>query len=747
MDRQDAQKTWNVLASAIDEIYNRNASQLSFEELYRNAYNLVLQKHGNLLYEGVSDKINKHLEETARSLGETNEKEVLEAMAVAWDEHKTTLSMCRDILMYMDRTYVVQQKRRPVYDLGLHLFRLTVWDHPKVKPVVINLLLEGIALEREGYQDDPTKYQKIIQMLIELGRADYTSAVYQSDFEAEFLGRTQEFYQNESLQFLSQNAAIDYVRKATARLKEETDRAHILGLPATTEGPLTTIMQTELIERHAKALVEMETSGFAAMLQDESKLEEMRCLYDLFVRVPSSVDHLRDALAARIKIDGGKLIRDQETGNSDPPSFIRGVLRMKAKFDSIVKYSFRDENRAQKRMKESFEDFLNRDARAASCLAIYVDELLRVGFRDASEEQIQRELEQAIVVFRFLSDKDIFEVYYKQHLAKRLLAGKSVSDEAERSMVSLLKSECGYQYTTKLEGMFNDMRISKETREEYKTYKRQQKDDAAKTVEIEVDVLTSGYWPSQNIPSCTLPTEIQNGIDHFSEFYLGKHTGRKLKWQTSTGGADLKACFGSGTDIRRYEFMVSTYQMCILLLFNDVDVLTYEQIRSRTQIPDSELRRHLISLCTPKNRILKKGSKVKSITSDDESFTFNTEYSSKHRRVRIPLVKETSLQSSSSKSASTGGKGSDDSSPDAVGGSVPVAVQEDRRYLTEAVLVRIMKARRTMTHNDLVAEATRQLSIRFTPSPQFIKLRIETLIEREYIERDEKEHRLYTYVA
>ena len=38
---------------AIDEIYNKNASVLSFEELYRNAYNLVLHKHGDLLYEGV----------------------------------------------------------------------------------------------------------------------------------------------------------------------------------------------------------------------------------------------------------------------------------------------------------------------------------------------------------------------------------------------------------------------------------------------------------------------------------------------------------------------------------------------------------------------------------------------------------------------------------------------------------------------------------------------------------------------
>jgi len=50
-------------------------------------------------------------------------------------------------------------------------------------------------------------------------------------------------------------------------------------------------------------------------------------------------------------------------------------------------------------------------------------------------------------------------------------------------------------------------------------------------------------------------------------------------------------------------------------------------------------------------------------------------------------------------------------------------------------------------HNELFAEVTRQLSVRFNPSPQFVKKRIESLIEREYLERSQEDHRLYSYVA
>ena len=46
--------------------------------------------------------------------------------------------------------------------------------------------------------------------------------------------------------------------------------------------------------------------------------------------------------------------------------------------------------------------------------------------------------------------------------------GKSASVDAEKSMLSKLKQECGGGFTSKLEGMFKDMELSKDVNNAFK---------------------------------------------------------------------------------------------------------------------------------------------------------------------------------------------------------------------------------------------------------------------------------------
>lgn len=62
MDEKYVENIWALLKNAIQEIQKKNNSGLSFEELYRNAYTMVLHKHGERLYAGLKEVVTEHLE-------------------------------------------------------------------------------------------------------------------------------------------------------------------------------------------------------------------------------------------------------------------------------------------------------------------------------------------------------------------------------------------------------------------------------------------------------------------------------------------------------------------------------------------------------------------------------------------------------------------------------------------------------------------------------------------------------------
>lgn len=86
----------------------------------------------------------------------------------------------------------------------------------------------------------------------------------------------------------------------------------------------------------------------------------------------------------------------------------------------------------------------------------------------------------------------------------------------------------------------------------------------------------------------------------------------------------------------------------------------------------------------------------------------------------MPLISAKEVNCTSDSSSGAREDGGDGAAPAsaASGESLPAEVEEERRHNVEAAIVRIMKARKTLSHNELVMETTRQLSTRFTPNPQ-----------------------------
>ena len=95
---------------------------------------------------------------------------------------------------------------------------------------------------------------------------------------------------------------------------------------------------------------------------------------------------------------------------------------------------------------------MNLNKRSPEYLSLFIDDKLKKGVKGLSDAEVESVLDKSMILFRFLQEKDAFEEYYKRHLARRLLNQKSASDDSEKMMISKLKSECGCQFTSKLEG-------------------------------------------------------------------------------------------------------------------------------------------------------------------------------------------------------------------------------------------------------------------------------------------------------
>ncbi|KAK6046010.1 cullin family protein [Cooperia oncophora] len=153
MDEKYVTQVWEMLKKAIQEIQRKNNSGLSFEELYRNAYEqMVLHKYGERLYTGLKQVVEDHLRNYVRvkivdSLDTGN---FLEVLNEAWSDHTTAMVMIRDILMYMDRVYVEQNKVEQVFHLGLAIFRDQVLYQDFIHLHLRTTMLSLIQQERRG---------------------------------------------------------------------------------------------------------------------------------------------------------------------------------------------------------------------------------------------------------------------------------------------------------------------------------------------------------------------------------------------------------------------------------------------------------------------------------------------------------------------------------------------------------------------------------------------------------------------
>jgi cullin-4 len=734
-------RTWEELDEALTAVFHGRQPAQPLEKLYRGVEDVCrkgeAEKLGEMLQARCDEYLGKEVLARIRSdSGGPNADAVtvLRTVLATWKAWTQQLTLIRSMFSWLDRTYLINSRKLPqINDGGLAIFRRMVFvarkdaeDEWTPGKQVLEGMCQLVDFDRRGDDRfDSSLLKESITMLNVCG-------VYGKSFEPMFLRKSSAYFTEFADERSTSSGLKDYISSCERLLKREDFRCAEYNFDSTTKRQLMHSAHEILIENYSNKLLD---SGSVAKLLDDNEVRSMQALYEL-LRLSGIQKRLRQPWEAYIRQSGTAIVTDKERGDE----MIIRLLELRKKLDIMIRDAFSRDDEFTWGLREAFGGFINDRSNASvwgtgtskvgEMIAKYIDMLLRGGLKtlpktllsdskDRADDErsglastgdedaeLDRQLDHALELFRFIQGKDVFEAFYKRDLARRLLMARSASQDAERNMLTKLKSECGSSFTHNLEQMFKDQELCRDEMAAYKLWKdgnRPGKND----IDLTVNVLSAAAWPTYPDVKVLLPAEVLTHIEDFDTFYKTKHTGRRLTWKHNLAHCVIKAKFDRGTK----ELLVSAFQAVVLVLFNQADktdgVLSYEQISHATGLSGGDLDRTLQSLACGKARVLSKAPKGRDVKPTD-TFTVNGAFSDPKYRVKINQIQ---LKETKEENQETHQR-----------------VAADRQFETQAAIVRIMKSRKTMTHLELVTEVIQQTIVRGAVDPAEIKKNIEKCV-------------------
>lgn len=757
----DLAQTWSFLEEGVDHIMtrlNEGVSYSKYMNLYTVAYNYCTSSkmHGSTLepsnplgggartganlmgsdlYNHLIKYFTAHLKGLRDASDNLQDEALLRYYAKEWDRYTTGANYINRLFTYLNRHWVKREKDEgrkgvyTVYTLALVQWKQNFFLHIQGKnQKLANAVLRLIENQRNGETIDVGLVKKVVDSFVSLGLDDSDSNkatfdVYKEHFETPFINATEKYYKHESESFLAENSISEYLKKAEERLKEEEDRVERY-MNSITRKTLVGKCEAVLIREHAEAMWE----DFQNLL-DFDKDEDLQRMYALLARIPEGLEPLRKKFEEHVKKAGlaavAKLTQAAGSGSAqsevEPKAYVDALLEVHAKNQETVNRSFKGEAGFVASLDRACKDFVNKNAATGSSstkspelLAKHADALLRKNNKVGEDNDLEDALNKVMILFKYIEDKDVFQTFYTTKLSKRLIHGVSASDEAEASMIAKLKEACGFEYTNKLQRMFTDMSLSKDLTDNFKEKMAQTHDETELDISFSVMVLGTNFWPlTAPTDKFVIPKDILPTYERFTRYYGQKHQGRKLTWLWNYSKNELRTNYLK----EKYILTCSSYQMAVLVQYNDHDTLSLDELLEATGISKEILVQVLGVLV--KAKIL--------INEEQDQYDLNPSYKSKKIRVNLNLPIKAEVKAESA--------------------DVLKTVDEDRKYVIQATIVRVMKARKQMKNQQLIQEVIAQISQRFTPRVPDIKKAIDTLLEKEYIERVEGQRDLFNYVA
>ena len=311
----------------------------------------------------------------------------------------------------------------------------------------------------------------------------------------------------------------------------------------------------------------------------------------------------------------------------------QSLIHIHHKFWRIITDEFDGEYPFLLPIQNAFESIMNETDDIILALASYCDKILK-SYHPLYNIDIT--MKHIGMLYGYIRDKDRFQYIYKHHLNSRLLPlttntlfSNSIGNEMK--MVKMLKSQHRSYWVTKIEQMLLEMRQNGSNSDS------EMKSNGSDDIDINMTICGRKWWNDKSLLTTNwiIPKDLKMVYMAKETKYMNLYKNkRQLMLQMDKGTAEIQIEFNINT-IK--TLIVSTYQMSILLLFNDKDIVSFGEMKELTGINENELYPSLMSMAHPKIKILRKKPNDRNIT-DQHTFQINNKYQKKGDKIKVPTL-------------------------------------------------------------------------------------------------------------
>lgn len=786
----DFDQRWTRVNAVVNKMLKmENVPHAVWQATFSDVFSIVMWNETTgptKIKESLTETISEYIKNVRKSILQSqDETSLLKNYIVQWNKFIDRAEFIPLPFTHMDmhvngKHQVNYLNPRHMQESSVRKLMLEMWNssiYEQLKKRLMDSAIQLIQNERHGQVIDSSLVIGVRDSCASLPETTISEKPGYLDQLLEiYITATENFYRPVIAELIQKRGIREYTQYATQRLLEEGERGKRY-LETTQECSSVTTLMKACVRIFVIDYMDQLLTEVPKLLR-EHNMELLRRFYELIYRVPGGSENLLPIFEQHVKQAGLQDIQSSaDSMLKDANKYVEKLLELYSRFTSIVHEAFNNDPLLLASRDKAYQEIVNDtsvftteiplsvrsgvrrvESRCPELLASYCDLMLRKSpvSRRLSSDEVEKLLENVLLVLKYVNSKDIFMRVYKTHLIRRLLLETSADNEMEEMMVDRLRNVgMPAEHINKLSRMFQDIKISQDLttnfKEEYRISDSAVPVDGtlvsritASSPSTNVDVvniliLTSGSWMLQSEEKAfiSLPSELDDFPPLIEEFYKRKHQGRNLLWQHHLSHGLLLFTSDRG----RFELEVTVYQLVVLYAWSRRfdQRLSLDSLLTATGLQENELRRTLWTLCEhPKmeEQIVLYSPRAKSEKEFSESTVFwinlnftNSKSSKSLARRRLNLIGRLQLTQETSNEEET------------------MAIVELRQLRTQEAVIKVLKTRKRMYHNELYKELVELLRCQFVPSKRLVKEVLEWLIERQYVRRHETDKDMFIYVT